>query len=360
MSGKGGVITQNGGGADNASSHGAPSVHQPTPRRSSATGPKNKRKADLSILSFFSKRNSPNSSHSKAVSKSEPEDGLFFPEETTEEAHRHTDQRSMTPESLFGGETDGDDGRTDFIDTSPVPSSQPKRRKFEAHHIPNTNNAELHHLQKGADADQQVAISSIVEDKSQECHPRGPLRGRAGFYEETDSEDEADTAKSRAYLDETEEALEVDSHEGEAPSVPKPVINTALRGRSPVGSIGRGNPASPTTETDMQPRTLDMRPALKREETSVYGMDDFDGFDGIQDFEDEEFAEEGEEFIERRYMQEQRLLEQMATEDANDDASHAQAIPHSSNRGDSVEVCPLCGGSLAGATEAVSVQTLSS
>ena len=91
---------------------------------------------------------------------------------------------------------------------------------------------------------------------------------------------------------------------------------------------------------------------LKRETTSYGEINDFDG---IEDFADDEFPEEGEEYMERRWMQEQAELELGLEEDdepggkndfkqedaGNDDQANSPEAPS----------CPLCGVALVGITD---------
>lgn len=98
-------------------------------------------------------------------------------------------------------------------------------------------------------------------------------------------------------------------------------------------------------------------PALKQETTSYSESNDFEG---IEDFIDDEFPEEGEEYLERKWMQEQADLE-MGLE--NDDAD---AVPNGKVKEEGGEVdtkivmhdeeatsCPLCATSLSGITDQV-------
>ena len=63
---------------------------------------------------------------------------------------------------------------------------------------------------------------------------------------------------------------------------------------------------SPKGESQEVVSEASIVPSLKRESTSINGVDDFDG---IEDFNDDEFAEEGEEYLERRWMNEQQRLD---------------------------------------------------
>ena len=95
-------------------------------------------------------------------------------------------------------------------------------------------------------------------------------------------------------------------------------------------------------------------PMLKQESTSVFGGD---AFDGIEDFGDDEFAEEGEEFIERRWIEEQRRLE-LGLEDEGHGglAEGSMEGPTGDEWGGQMELaasCPICAVDLTGITDAV-------
>jgi DNA cross-link repair 1A protein len=89
-------------------------------------------------------------------------------------------------------------------------------------------------------------------------------------------------------------------------------------------------------------------PPLPRDETS-YGveLDDFKDFEGLDDF-DEELFEEGDEFMERRYMEEQARLE--AEEDEKDYDSLPADVDQSALPDEGLS-CPICSASLSGLSE---------
>lgn len=108
-------------------------------------------------------------------------------------------------------------------------------------------------------------------------------------------------------------------------------------------------PSSSTTSPDEKAKTMPV-PSLKQESTSIGGGDDFDG---LEDFIDDEFPEQGEEFMERRWMEEQAELEMRFEEDeeANGDATEEakqQDVPGPaglSAQDPETTCCPICGGS---------------
>jgi DNA cross-link repair 1A protein len=113
---------------------------------------------------------------------------------------------------------------------------------------------------------------------------------------------------------------------------------------SPQESIDMENGNVSRTESHTHPAP----PPLPKEETS-YGdtLDDFNDFEGMDDFDEDPF-EEGDEYMERRYMEEQARLE--AEEDEKD---YDPLPPEASNDGQSTAAvsCPICASSLTGMSE---------
>lgn len=95
-------------------------------------------------------------------------------------------------------------------------------------------------------------------------------------------------------------------------------------------------------------------PSLHRESTSIVGGD---GFEGFEDFIDDEFPEDGEEHMERRWMDEQERLEMGLEEldgDENDlplDTKEQETTQIEEEVG--AESCPICSASLSGITAEV-------
>ena len=103
-------------------------------------------------------------------------------------------------------------------------------------------------------------------------------------------------------------------------------------------------------------------PSLKQESTSFAEPNDFEG---IEDFIDDEFPEEGEEYLERKWMQEQAELE-MGLEEDDTTPDTDGTVKHEETDVDTRIVmhneeatsCPLCSASLAGITDQVCVSTI--
>ena len=89
-------------------------------------------------------------------------------------------------------------------------------------------------------------------------------------------------------------------------------------------------------------------PTLKREQTSISE----DLFDGIEDFADDEFPEDGEEFTERFYLQEQRRLEREFDDEGDEtnlnDDSFVAPQEQDTSGGATDCSCPICNASLEG------------
>lgn len=98
-------------------------------------------------------------------------------------------------------------------------------------------------------------------------------------------------------------------------------------------------------------------PTLKQEATSMSRDNDFEG---MGDFIDDEFPEDGEEFMERRWMEEQGELE-MGLEDEDEDVGafttpkeEPWESPTIMTQDIGSACCPICSGSTAGMAEQVS------
>lgn len=95
-------------------------------------------------------------------------------------------------------------------------------------------------------------------------------------------------------------------------------------------------------------------PLFKRESTSIEGNE----FKGMDDFVEEEFAEEGEEYLERVWMEKQRQFD-MESEDegpANNQELKGEdgaAEEQTTRNGETATTCPICGGSFDGFTNQV-------
>ena len=156
----------------------------------------------------------------------------------------------------------------------------------------------------------------------------GPVKRRR-----TDGGAEPESQSRGPFLDDSDE----EQPEPKAPSKEE-LLNDPIESFEDVEIEAQGTEES-QKETDSPNTTL---PTLKHESTSMGNIDEFDG---IEDFIDDEFAEEGEEFLERRYMQEQAEMEQ-TIEDDDPTEGDAQLEDCSTVLPSNTKVssCPICGG----------------
>ncbi|KAK4971150.1 DNA cross-link repair protein PSO2/SNM1 [Elasticomyces elasticus] len=159
------------------------------------------------------------------------------------------------------------------------------------------------------------------------------------FLEESDSEDEEPVTTMPSFLPTSEDAF----------------IGEELSPESTIPIIEEEE------STEIQKLVGVDRPLLKREGTSYNGADGFADFEGIEDFEDDEFPDDGEEFLERRWMQEQRRLEtaESGSEGEPDDGEEAMPSDHVEEEPDDtverskiVPGCPICNASFEGVSDA--------
>ena len=121
-------------------------------------------------------------------------------------------------------------------------------------------------------------------------------------------------------------------------------------------------PRDTTPVNEKQPSSKDpidvTVPSLQRETTSIREVNDFDG---IEDFIDDEFPEEGEEYLERRWMEQQAEFEE-GLEDEGQAIGDKRMDVESEDSRDSVSMmpqdagslgCPVCGGDTTGLNDQV-------
>ncbi|KIW23007.1 uncharacterized protein PV07_11242 [Cladophialophora immunda] len=97
-------------------------------------------------------------------------------------------------------------------------------------------------------------------------------------------------------------------------------------------------------------------PPLTREETSVFEPGEF----GDEDFENDEFFDGGEEYMERKWMEEQREMGMDFDDEDSKSETESVRTPRSAveddvqidaEESDSISICPICAGSLRGLSE---------
>ena len=326
---------------------------------SSATGNhKTRSKPNQSILNFFAK-----SDRSGAASRNVVDDQeLFFKDSTSGGSNVPDTDSSNTPafihesEHVLGG--DGEETRYNEF------SSSVKRRRVNSPEASLSEEDSCWRQTSEQPEEERGPYNLGVASNgpSQPLKIRGKSQSRRGpFIEESDTEGEQDTPTEM-------DDLYISSN--------KPKKST--QGQNVVS--GTGTKVSRSTYRDYdQPTTEDVadnstlrdfiqppldqcdgavpssavRPSLIRESTSAMPLDEFEG---VEDFEDE-FFEEGEEYRERRYLEEQRIFEEGLDEDSKSESAEEGPITpkqpgqHKASP-DEAGSCPICNESMKGTTEA--------
>ena len=183
-----------------------------------------------------------------------------------------------------------------------------------------------------ADSLEKQQVEHINRERStesnQECHALPEEKNSGPFAEDSDSDEELVKILEEDRAPPTKPNIKVEEQTSST-KIP-------LREHSPVGPI---------------------RPTLTREATSFAEVDGFDEFD---DFEGEEFYENGEEYIERRFVEEQAALEReleehdFKIEEITELVAKSAAIPAPETNGTTSEAtCPICDASLKGISSEV-------
>ena len=308
---------------------------QASPRSKSTTSIKSKGKADGSILSFFKKTESPQKSD-KVV---EADDGvLFLPDDTGRKSFDEPLQTPTPPREDANVES-GDDTLVRFNENLGVV----KRQRTSSNGVMISGfgeveavSAEISRTGTRNPAESLVVATQSVKpqltDAAAIANATSLTRSTKGLnssgpspFIEDDSEDESTERLIKEVF-------------GKRP--PSPTKHSTLSKppeKHESGSVAVGD--SPDI------------PSLKREPTSIV---DGDAFDGIEDFIEDEFPEDGEEYMERRWMDDQERLELGLEEvDMNDEYSVEDIRDFKGNSPPRVSEsqtgsCPICNTSLEG------------
>lgn len=125
-------------------------------------------------------------------------------------------------------------------------------------------------------------------------------------------------------------------------------------------SIHNDRGQTPTDEVEGPVENIEtFDPPLNREDTSMFNAREFDD---EEDFENDEFFEGGEEYMERRWMEEQREMEMGLDEDSKSESgAESVTTPRSTTEHDvqiqsttigTIPLCPICNGNMKGLSEA--------
>ncbi|KAH9845722.1 DNA repair metallo-beta-lactamase [Teratosphaeria destructans] len=254
-------------------------------------------KPNGSILSFFKKTDGPE------------EPGLFV-----EEMVRNGHVGRASPEVQVQHNEEEDDDEDD--------------RRF------NESVGSVKRQKTGGLSDEEAELFGESPVKRIDPHPPVTQPRSGPFMEESDSEDEQD----------------------EQPAIMIPVKQED--GVEPLRAIPLSEPEVESAELDLsvvQATGQSSRPLLIKEETS-YGpdLDEFRDFEDMGDFDEDPF-EQGDEFMERRYMEEQAKLEEEDEKDydpvPDEESVAVQAERTTPRSGVDAALCPICSISLADVSE---------
>lgn len=308
----------------------------------------NSKRQNQSILNFFGRQ-----TDKRPTSKTPTgdNDNLFF-----EEIRRA--QTSAAPTAQTEGEISPERHRYHELET-PV-----KRRKVEGD--------EEHVWVKTPSPGIRPRSSGAESNRSQENETKLVMHGkcvrhRGGFIDDSSSDDEDGASNPYTALAVTDNSITtptdddqpvageqldvIGNRDDSAGGLDVEASARWLEGQSGEFPIPEGCP----DEKEELDAHVTSRPSLTCEATSVPAADEFDE---MGDFEDEEFSEAGEEMMERRWMEEQRMLEIGLDEDSKSESNEEDvltpngSIGISSGREPTDETaCPICGANLAGNTE---------
>jgi len=308
----------------------------------------NGKRQNQSILNFFGKQLDKVSAPETSARNS---DSLFF-EETNHIQRRRTLNAENGDDALSEGtrynelETPIKRRKTDTEDENALvwtPSPETRPRSSEA----GTGSQIQKEVKLAAHREYVRHRGGFIDDSSSDEEdaasiPHTPMLSRSNSITCTNEEAES---LARQHLAETHNSkgsrLDVNI-KGGVGSANGHGGDVAVVGESPDGMEGDGI-------------SDHARPSLSREATSVFDVDDFNE---MGEFEDGEFFEGGEEMMERRWMEEQRMLEIGLDDDSKSESNEEDIMTPNDDMGVSAGAgqideasCPICGVSLTGATE---------
>ena len=305
---------------------------RPAPPRSSIA----KKQQNRSILNFFGKAEKPE------TDAAQEESLLFFNETKAEKRPTVISRRSSSavresPIPMREHRSESPLSRFNEDDT-PV-----KRRRLEdddGDFRIRTPSPERNHVAESACIDNGPAAVNKVP------------KTRGGFIDDSDDEEDEEQQMNEISADANAEAG-ADADQETETLIETSATSTTVLLKPP----DLGQPNEINYDLHVRPDNVaDPVPTLSREGTSMYNAADFGDEENFED----EFYEEGEEYMERRWMQEQREMEADLDEDSKSE-SGTESVRTPRNdveedavglSGESVASCPLCGGSLKDLTEA--------
>ena len=317
--------------------------------RYGSTG-KTKGKSNGSILSFFKKAESPHESISRVT---EGSDSLFF-EDHENLKEKNTPLQTPTP-PRDAGETFSDETTSRYNEdafpwkrrrTNEYSSSIPENIEHSEDASPGHGNLDFRTGRAGPPA-LTGSISTLDPDrfdKSSEHIQEQNTRSRSPSHEAKLGH----RSSNGPFVEDSESEDDLMKH----------LARTAFNGTTTLEeqTVRRELPMEVVKQEPPDP-SLPNVPALSREATSFLGGD---GFDGMEDFIDDEFPVDGEEYMERLWMDEQKRLEfGLEENEMDEDLSEGKDESIDDAKLDCAAIqiektCPLCDISLAGLASEVS------
>lgn len=287
-------------------------------------------KQNQSILNFFGKTDKVEALNTNENAEESP---LFFVEKN--ETSILTSSQSAEPATSHDDLTRS----TSRFNEDETPSKRPRLDLHDEDAFARTPSPELSQRTEPANG--------------QSANPRASSapKMRGGFLDDSDEED-VDTSDWNVAAPEVDQGALVgeSEHETQAVDILPSTKNVPLK-------LLDLSPDEPTEEDAHERResTNGFVPNLSRESTSMFNADDFGDEENFED----EFYEEGEEYMERRWMQEQQEMEVGLDEDSKSEGGTESVQTPRSNLDDEssedaaggAQSCPLCGESLKGLTE---------
>ncbi|SMQ46751.1 unnamed protein product [Zymoseptoria tritici ST99CH_1A5] len=275
-------------------------------------------KGNGSILSFFKKSD-----------EMEAEAGLFIEERRAYAGKGPNVEELQVPEEEDEEQPHDDEEAEARFNES---GGSVKRRKTDGSGSPASSNGE----------------GSGLEQRSSPALRNGP-RKAGPFFEESDSEQ--DEEEPQAIIG-TGQGPENGIVAGEMPRQATPSHGTETTAKAEPNEEPQPSIVKQETTPEPGPSTFSKPPLIKEETSYEPGLDEFDDFDQMGDF-DEDLFEEGDEYVERRYMEEQARLE---AEDDERDYDGPVGEDHQNAAGSSTTTsgdasCPICSISLSGVNE---------
>lgn len=321
--------------------HARPNMSSPIPVASRPPAPRlstSKRgKQNQSILSFFGKAQK---------SDARPQDGqeeslLFFNDTKSEEFSQETPKQGLrltVGDLLLGSQEAPESPLSRFNeDDTPV-----KRRRLD--------NVEPELSVRTPSPERRAAKESTTSKPIKPSN--GAPKRRGGFVDDSDEEDEDMSGWNSASNNVNEDTM-ADQTEAEVDCIQISTSTTMVPLKPPdLGHEGNTNPEA----YERSEKSNAIIPTLSREGTSMYDAGDFGDEENFED----EFYEEGDEYMERKWMQEQREMEVELDEDSKSESGTESVRTPQDNfedeasgdqTGESIASCPLCGGSLKDLTE---------